>query len=617
MKMAELPLARDFPAADKAAWQALVEKALKGAALSSLESKSYDDIVIEPLYGPATGADVIPGRAPGTPWEVMQRIDIADGKTANSQILEDLNNGANSLALVFQGSVGDYGYGLPPSEVMLKDAFKDVHLDWGIAVELQLGPLCKDAALMLANMVHMIDIPPSDVNIRFGFDPIGVLAANGWNNIVWPDMAPVFASLLMELKSQGFAGPFAVGDGRPVHAAGGSEAQELAFALSTALAYVRAAHDGGVPLDDARRLIFFRLAADQNQFLTTAKFRALRKLWSRVEEACGLEPEPTFVTAETAWRMMTKRDPHGNIVRGTIAALAAAVGGANAVTVLPYSAAVGLPDAFARRVARNTQTILLEESNLYRVADPAAGSGAIEALTQEICLAAWSLFQNIENAGGPAEALHAGLIQRDIANTRTAREAAVAKRKDSLVGTSDFPDLAEEPIAVLEAERSVACEAEQTAEPLARMRLAEPFEALRDQSDAYRAKTDARPKIFLACLGRPADFNARASFAKSLFEAGGIEAVTAQAAQSPDEMLKAFKASGTSLACLCSSDKVYASDGADAAKVLKDAGAKHVYLAGKPRDLEAALKSAGVESFVSAGADALETLRGAYANLGN
>src|SRR5665811_1993938 len=320
MKMAELPLARDFPAADKAAWQALVEKALKGAPLSSLESKSYDDIVIEPLYGPATGADVIPGRAPGTPWEVMQRIEIADGKTANSQILEDLNNGANSLALVFQGSVGDYGYGLPPSEVMLKDAFKDVHLDWGIAVELQLGPLCKDAALMLANMVHMIDIPPSDVNIRFGFDPIGVLAANGWNNIVWPDMAPVFASLLMELKSQGFAGPFAVGDGRPVHAAGGSEAQELAFALSTALAYVRAAHDGGVPLDDARRLIFFRLAADQNQFLTTAKFRALRKLWSRVEEACGLEPETTFVTAETAWRMMTKRDPHGNIVRGNGAA---------------------------------------------------------------------------------------------------------------------------------------------------------------------------------------------------------------------------------------------------------------------------------------------------------
>jgi methylmalonyl-CoA mutase len=614
--MAELPLARDFPPAEEAEWKALVEKALKGAPFTSLESKSYDGIVIEPLYRPARDADVVSGRAPGTPWQVMQRIEIADGKTANTQILDDLNNGASGIVIVFQGSIGDYGYGVPPSEDVLKAAFDNVHFEWGVPIELQLGPLCKDAALMLANIVQQRGIAPADVNIRFGFDPIGVLAANGWNNVIWPDMANVFASLAGEMVEQGFKGPLAVGDGRPVHAAGGTEAQELAFALSTALAYVRAAHEGGVPLDAARRLVFFRLAADQNQFLTTAKFRALRKLWSRIEEACGLEPAPAFVTAETAWRMMTKRDPHGNIVRGTIAALAAAVGGANAVTVLPYSAAVGLPDAFARRVARNTQTILLEESNLYRVADPAAGSGAMEALTRGLCVEAWKLFQAIEAAGGPAEALRAGMIQKEVAKARAAREAAVGRRKDSLIGTSDFPDLAEAEISVLKAERSAPCEGEKTAEPLRPMRLAEHFEALRDQSDSYLAAHGARPKIFLACLGRPADFNARASFAKSLFEAGGIEAIAAQAAQSRDDMLKAFKASGASLACLCSSDKVYASDAADAAKTLKEAGAKHIYLAGKPGDQEAALKSAGVESFVSAGADALETLRGAYANLG-
>ena len=166
-----------------------------------------------------------------------------------------------------------------------------------------------------------------------------------------------------------------------IHAAGGSEAQELAFALASAVAYLRALEQSGIALDDARRFIYFRLAADQDQFLTIAKFRAMRKLWARVEEACGLEPLPAFVAAETAWRMMTKRDPHGNIVRGTIAALAAAVGGADAVTVLPFSAALGVPDAFARRIARNTQTILIEEANIHRVADPAAGSGAIEALT--------------------------------------------------------------------------------------------------------------------------------------------------------------------------------------------------------------------------------------------
>ncbi len=250
-------------------------------------------------------------------------------------------------------------------------------------------------------------------------------------------------------RGKDFAGPFAVADGRPVHAAGGSEAQELAFTLASAVAYLRAMEQGGIALDDARRFIYFRLAADQDQFLTIAKFRSLRKLWSRIEQACGLNPRPAFVSAETAWRMMTKRDPHGNIVRGTIAALAAAVGGADAVTVLPFSAALGIPDAFARRVARNTQTILIEEANLHRVADPAAGAGAIEALTDQLCRVAWDLFQSIERAGGVAKALEAGSIQRAVATVRAEREANVARRKDTLIGTSDFPDLTEDKVPIL------------------------------------------------------------------------------------------------------------------------------------------------------------------------
>ena len=272
----------------------------------------------------------------------------------------------------------------------------------------------------------------------------------------WSELAPEVTGLISNLVSQGFTGPFCVGDGRPVHAAGGSEAQELAFALANAVAYFRALEAQGMSLDEARRLIFFRLAADQDQFLTIAKFRAIRNLWARVEEACGLEPSRACVTAETAWRMMTKRDPHGNIVRGTIAALAAAVGGADAVTVLPFSAALGIPDAFARRIARNTQTILIEEANLHRVADPAAGSGAIEYLTEQLCEKAWGLFQEIERAGGSFAALKAGLIQKAVAKVRAEREANIASRKDSVIGTSDFPDLAEEPVAVLGAAEAPA-----------------------------------------------------------------------------------------------------------------------------------------------------------------
>ena len=234
------------------------------------------------------------------------------------------------------------------------------------------------------------------------------------------------------MAGQDFRGPFAVADGRVIHNAGGSEAQELAFALAVAVEYMRALEAGGVKLDDARRMIFFRMAADADQFLTIAKFRALRKLWARVEEACGLAPAPAFISAETAWRMMTKRDPYVNMLRATVAAFSAGLGGADSVTVLPYTAALGLPDAFARRIARNTQLVLIEEANVHRVADAGAGSGAIESITQELCAAAWRLFQGIEAAGGAAEALASGYIQRAVrAYARSARPTSPGLRSHS------------------------------------------------------------------------------------------------------------------------------------------------------------------------------------------
>jgi methylmalonyl-CoA mutase len=310
--------------------------------------------------------------------------------------------------------------------------------------------------------------------------------------------------------------------------------------------------------------------------------------------------------------MMTKRDPHGNIVRGTIATLAAALGGANAITVLPFTAAIGVPDDFARRIARNTQTILIEEANLHRVADPAAGAGAIEVLTQALCEAAWGKFQEIENAGGAAAALERGLIQRAVAEVRAKREANIARRKEPLVGTSDFSDLDEQAVAVAGSPQPRNEFADKQAEPLPRIRLAEPFEYLRDGSDAELAQHGARPAVFLATIGDASDFTARASFAKTLFEAGGIEAVTGNGVASTQDIVEAFQASGAKLACLCSSDKIYASEGADAAKALAAAGAKHIYLAGRPGDHRQALEQAGVGTFVYAGCDTLSLLKAAY-----
>jgi methylmalonyl-CoA mutase len=608
--MAELSLARDFPPAQEADWQALVKEALKGAPLTSLRSTTYDGIVIEPLYARAQDGAVIAGREPGSAWSVMQRIDLPDADATNTQIFDDLNNAASGAVLVFSGAVGDYGYALPATEQSIERALKGVHLNAGITLELDFGPPSRQAAGIVANYVKAKGLAPSSVNIRFGFDPLGAMAARGVVPKPWSELAPAVTTIIAGLAEQGFAGPFSVADGRPVHAAGGSEAQELAFVLANALAYLRALEEQGLSLDNARRFIFFRLAADQDKFLTIAKLRAIRELWAHIEEACGLAPRRAFVTAETAWRMMTKRDPHGNIVRGTIAALAAAVGGADAVTVLPFSAALGIPDAFARRIARNTQTILIEEANLHRVADPAAGSGAIECLTGQLGDKAWALFQQIERAGGSAKALEAGLMQKAVAKVRAEREANVASRRDSLIGTSDFPDLTDDKVTIVEAS-SPAAAAGQPIQLLPRFRLAEPFERLRDRSDGYLARHGQRPKVFLACLGRASDFTARASFAKSLFESGGIEAVEG----SGDTLMKRFAESGTTLVCLCSSDKVYATEAASAAKALGAAGGSHIYLAGKPGDHDKAWEDEGIGTFLHQGCDTLGLLQDAYERL--
>ena len=290
--MAELSLARDFPPAQEADWQTLVKEALKGAPVSSLRSVSYDGIVIEPLYARAKDAAVIPGREAGEAWGVMQRLDLPDADAANAQILDDLNHAASGAVLVFEGAVGDYGYALPATEAAIETALAGVHLDWGVPIDLDFGPPSRQAAGIVASYVKAKGLSPSAVNIRFGFDPLGAMATRGVVPKPWTELAPAVTALIAGFVEQGFAGPFFVADGRPVHAAGGSEAQELAFTLANAVAYFRALEAQGMSLDDARRLIFFRLAADQDQFLTIAKFRAIRKLWARIEQASGLEPSP-------------------------------------------------------------------------------------------------------------------------------------------------------------------------------------------------------------------------------------------------------------------------------------------------------------------------------------
>jgi methylmalonyl-CoA mutase len=606
----DLSLAAEFPPASREDWLKLVRAALKDRPLERLTAETYDGIPIEPLYARAPDARPIGGRR--GPWAVQARVDHPDPAMANAEALHDLANGATALTLVFAGSIGAYGYGLPGDAKSIARILDSVHLD-AIAIELQTAEPTRDAADHVAALVKSRGYDPRAVNIRFGHDAIGAHSLTGTLPIPYRELMPRFAEHVGSLAKQGFKSPLTAADGRLIHNAGGSEAQELAYVIAVAVAYLRALEASGTALDTARRMIEFRLSADADQFLTIAKFRALRLLWARIEQACELDPKPAFISAETAWRMMTRRDPWVNMLRTTIAAFSAGVGGADALTVLPFTSAIGLADRFARRVARNSTLLLLEESNVAKVADPTAGAGGVEDLTEKLSRAAWTLFQEIEAAGGAPAALENGLIQDKVAKVRAAHETATATRKDALTGTTEFPNLAEAPVQVFDQKPVplVPPVANITYPALKPIRFAEPFERLRDASDAMLAKTGARPKVFLANLGSIAEFTARASFAKTFFEAGGIEAASNDGFPSHDAMITAFKASGAKLACLCSTDAVYERDAIDAARALKAAGATHIYLAGRAKEAET-LKAAGVGTFIFAGGDALATLKAAH-----
>jgi methylmalonyl-CoA mutase len=612
----DLRLGADFAPATYDDWRKLVDGVLMGAPFEKLVGKTYDNLRIEPIYPRARDAAPIAGRAESAPWRIMQRIDHPDAAIANAQALHDLENGANGLEFEFAGGPGARGFGIADAtKQTLVRVLDGVFFDAGIAIALNPVLGRENAGMNLADLVEARGFEPVKVDIRFNYQPLTTMAVRGATPAPWSEMAPAFAKIIRDLMGRGFKGPFALADGRPVHDAGGSEAQELAFALAVAVAYLRALEAGGIALDAACAAVSFRLVADADQFLTMAKFRALRLLWARIEQSCGLTPKPVFVAAQTAWRVLTRRDPYVNMLRATIATFSAGLGGADSVTVLPHTLALGLPDGFARRAARNTQLVLLEESNLAKVADPAAGSGGIEALTQQLCEAAWTLFQEIEKVGGVFAALEQNLIQRKVAATRASREANIARRKEVLTGASKFPNLHEAGVSVLDATPVAMApygETKITFDALPPMRLAAPFEKLRDKSDDILKKTGARPKVLVANLGTPADFTARATFAKSFFETGGIEAIDTEGSSDPNALAVAFKASGAVLACLCSSDKVYATQAAAAATALQAAGAKHIYLAGRPGEQEASLRAAGVNDFVFAGGDALATLQDAY-----
>lgn len=596
----------DIPPVTRQGWEAAVAKALGASTLDRLRAVTLDGIAIPTLGAPRGDRAPLPGRGAGVSWSIVQRVDFEDPARTNERILEELTGGADAIDLVLPNS--DTSFTAASSAEMtdpekILRVFEGVYLDM-ITVHLTSGPDVLHIVKRLLTVVSSFDRAKMPACLHLGADSTaGLIGSDGKFTRRYRETG-MLEDLFRQFLSAGLNGTVFTASGQKWHAAGASELQQLSIAIATGVEFIvlwsKRLRDH-VPLREFVKRIEFRLVADQNQFLTIAKLRAFRRLWALVLDAYGVSGVPAFVHAEPAWRMMTRRDPWVNILRSTIASFSAAVGGADAITSVPHTALLGRPDAAARRLSRNVQTVLMDESNLHRVADPAAGSGAVEDLTDSLAEGAWEEFRRIEREGGLAASLAAGAIQGRIAGVEARRRDLIAKRRIAVTGTSTYPMLKERA-----AEVEAAGEGWNPA-PGA-MRLAEPWEALRDRSDAALAANGRRPAVFLANLGAVAAFTARATWAKNLFEAGGIEAVGQPGFADAEACAKAFSESGAAVACLCSDDATYGTMAAEVATALKTAGARHVMMAGRPKQGDGGFDLGPVDQFVHEGLDMLALL---------
>ena len=634
-----LVLAAEFPPATAAQWRAAVDRVLAGgdAELSTdeldrrferrLVTTTYDDIAVQPLYSrgdlPEGGfASGVPGSWPyvrGSTtlggirggWDVRQVVDLDQVAAAGAtQALDHLERGATSLLLRSGARGGVSG----TVDVELLDAALDgVYLELiTVALDADLGP---GAAEALVGLWQRREVDPAAVRGVLGFDPVGSAAALGRP----PDGAAMGdATSLAVTCARGWPGVRGwVVDGTRYHEAGASDAEELACATATGLDYLRRLVEAGLGVTEALGQLEFRLAATADQFSTLAKFRAARQLWGRVAEVLGApDAGGQRQHAMTSRAMLTRYDPWVNLLRNTTACFAAGAGGADAITVESHDLLIEPdgPSELGRRMARNTQLLLLEETHLARVLDPGGGSWYVESLTDAMARRAWALLQEIEASGGMVAALGSGLIHDRIEATWTRRSDHLARRSDTIVGVSDFANLDDRPPVPSGNPPGPP----RAGGPLPRRRYAAAFEARRDRTERHLAETGTRPAVLLVCLGPASASTARATYAKSFFEAAGFRTDVADVHEpfEPDVLRSAAAELGATLACLCSSDGLYAEQGAAALEACRAANLSRLYVALRPGALGEELRAGGADELIHVGCDVLDVLDRALAVAG-
>lgn len=559
----------------------LAEDASDSDVWDVLTTRTLDGIAVTPLGTPELTADLpftgLPGQWPFTrgsvaarenrAWDVRGWFTDPDAERTAADVVTDLENGVNSLWL----TVGDDGVPVASLGEVLEPVFLDLA---PVVVQDPHDPLA--AAQALADVISDKAVQAHG-GTNLGADPIGnAVRDRGQTD---PAVAVEVARLAAPLGVRAV-----VVDGTAVHDAGASDVQELAYLLAAGAAYLRLLVDAGFSVDEAAGLLEFRIAATDEQLPTIAKLRAARRTWARVAELSGIAEESRgqLQHAVTSRPMMTTFDPYVNMLRTTVAAFAAGVGGAASVTVLPFDEPLGLPEAFSRRIARNTSSLLISESHVATVTDPAGGSHVVEQLTDDLARAAWAAFGTLEEAGGVLAALDE--IRAGIERTVSERSLEVATRQRPLTGVSEFPNLEEE-----------LPERRPYASPPAVHRYAHEYEQMRHD----RAETP----VFLATMGPIAAHTARATFAANLFAAGGVDTVVAGATEGVDDVVAAYD--GSPVVCLAGPDAAYAAWGGDLVPALREAGARHVIVAGQ----EKVATEIGADDSAAMGLDALAFLR--------
>jgi methylmalonyl-CoA mutase len=409
--------------------------ALKAARLDSLSglTSQFEGMTIAPLTAPAAGRTPIRMRRPG--WTALQRVDDPDVTRAATQAQIDAEGGADGLALVFEGAANAFGRGLPATEDALRAVLANINLET-TAIRIDAHPAIRRSADWLVSLFEERKPDLRKVRLAIGIDTSSIFASTGRLGMTLEALRASLPQSMSGFFSVGLPGILLEGDSRFIHNAGGTAALELGHALAVGIQHLRLFNEARQPLIYGAPIIGFALALDQDFFVGIAKLRAMRLLWRRAQELCGIEtPVETRIHVETSFRMASAIDAETNILRNVIALTAAALGGADTISVLPHSIALGLPDAQARRLARMMHLVARDEAHLGLVMDPAAGSGAVEALTDALCAAAWAEFQKLEQEGGPLASIAAGQLQARV----VAAAATRVQSKADAIGVTIHP----------------------------------------------------------------------------------------------------------------------------------------------------------------------------------